>query len=148
MYIKQISIFLENRRGALRELTELLAEENVDLMALSIADTESYGIVRCVVAEDQITPTLELLREKSYTAKVNNVICVKVPDHPGGLAGVLALLEDADISVEYLYSFFRNGTIDEPVALLVLRLTDPEKAVALFTEKKVTMLSQAQVDAL
>ena len=93
MFIKQISIFLENVPGALREMTHLLGEGGVDLLALSIADTANFGIVRVIVADHQIDPALALLRGAGYTAKVNNVLCVAVEDRPGGLCDLLEVVE-------------------------------------------------------
>mgnify|MGYP004607191807 FL=1 len=102
MFIKQISIFLENVPGALREMTHLLGEGGVDLLALSIADTANFGIVRVIVADHQIDPALALLRGAGYTAKVNNVLCVAVEDRPGGLCDLLEVVEASGSSVEYL----------------------------------------------
>ena len=78
MFIKQISVFLENAPGTLRELTHVLGEGGIDLMALSIADTKSFGIVRVIVSDDQIDPALALLRSAGFMAKGNNVICSEV----------------------------------------------------------------------
>lgn len=75
MFIKQISVFLENTKGTLYELTKLLGDAKIDLLALSIADTENFGIVRCIVRDAEIDPALEKLRGAGYTAKVNDVIC-------------------------------------------------------------------------
>ena len=108
MFVRQISIYIENIRGSLRELTQLLGENDIDLKALSIADTSSFGIVRCIVEESQIDKTIDLLRENGHIAKVNNVICVCVPDKPLGLSSILTLLEQAGISIEYIYSFYKS----------------------------------------
>ena len=86
MFIKQISVFLENKRGSFRMLTELLGKNGIDLLAVSIADTKNFGIVRCVVRGTECDKALELLKGADYSTRVNNVICVAVPDRPCGLA--------------------------------------------------------------
>ena len=146
MFIKQISVFLENAPGTLRELTELLGKGGIDLLALSIADTQSFGIVRMIVHSDQIDLAMKLLKEGGYIAKINHVICASVPDRPLGLSELLAVIERAGLSVEYMYSFLRtnaNGT-----AHMILRLNDGQKAAQVFAEKGVVMLNQTDVDNL
>ena len=146
MFIKQISVFLENTVGTLRELTELLGKGGIDLLALSIADTQNFGIIRLIVESAQVDPAVQLLKSGGYIAKVNHVICAEVPDRPLGLCELLALVEKAGLSVEYMYSFLRasaNGT-----ANMILRLNDGPKAAQVFALKDVVMLSQDDVDAL
>ena len=146
MFIKQISVFLENHTGALREMTELLGKQGIDLMALSVADTQNFGIIRIIVSSEQTEPALLLLRDNGYIAKVNHVICAEVPDRPLGLCELLTLIEKAKLSVEYMYSFLRASS--EGSAALILRLSDGEKASKLFEMHNVRMLSQEEVDAL
>ena len=146
MFIRQISVFLENNPGTLRELTELLGKGGVDLLALSIADTQNFGIVRLIVHSDQIDPAMEMLKSAGYIAKVNHVICAAVPDKPLGLCSLLAVIEQAGLSVEYMYSFSR--AISTESAHMILRLNDGNKAARVFAMKDVTMLSQEDVDRL
>ena len=141
MFIKQISVFLENKRGSFRMLTELLGKNGIDLLAVSIADTKNFGIVRCVVRGTECDKALELLKNADYST----VICVAVPDRPCGLAEVLALLDDNDLFIEYTYSFVRGR---ENNALIILRLSEQERGVKLFADNGVRVLSQAEVDAL
>ena len=146
MFISQISVFLENNPGTLRAMTELIGQGGIDLLALSIADTQSFGIVRMIVHSDQIDLAMKLLKEGGYIAKINHVICASVPDRPLGLSELLAVIERAGLSVEYMYSFLRtnaNGT-----AHMILRLNDGQKAAQVFAEKGVVMLSQTDVDNL
>ena len=142
MFIKQISIFLENVPGALREMTHLLGEGGVDLLALSIADTANFGIVRVIVADHQIDPALALLRGAGYTAKVNNVLCVAVEDRPGGLCDLLEVVETSGSSVEYLYSFLRRLEGDGVVAL---RANLPGAAVKVLMENGISPLREDQL---
>ena len=146
MFIKQISVFLENHNGALREMTELLGNGGVDLLALSVADTQNFGIIRIIVSSEQTDRALLMLRDSGYVAKVNRVICAEVPDRPLGLCELLSLVEKANLSVEYMYSFLRASKGGE--AHMILRLSDGEKAAKLFEKNGVRMLSQEEVDAL
>ena len=146
MFIKQISVFLENHPGALREMTELLGKAGVDLLALSVADTQNFGIIRVIVDSASTDSSVKLLRDNGYVAKVNHVICAEVPDRPLGLCELLTLIEKAGLSVEYMYSFLRASR--EGQAALILRLSDGEKAAKLFEMHDVHMLSQEEVDAL
>ena len=102
MYIRQISVFLENTTGSLHSMTRLLGEHGVDLIALSIADSDSFGVLRCVAHSGELDRAMEALREAGYTARVSDVICACVPDQPGGLSRVLGLLDQGGISIEYI----------------------------------------------
>lgn len=146
MFIKQISVFLENKPGALREMTELLGKAGVDLLALSVADTQNFGIIRMIIDSASTDSSLKLLRDNGYIAKVNHVICAEVPDRPLGLCELLGMIEKANLSVEYMYSFLRASKNGE--AHMILRLSDGEKAAQLFQLKGVATLSQEDVDAL
>ncbi len=142
MYIKQISVFLQNIRGTLSALTEFLGKNGVDLKAISVADTANFGIVRFIVAQDKTDETAKLLKEGGYSVHVNHVICVSIPDKPSGLASILDMLEKENIAVEYLYSFFRVVDSD---AHLILRLSDREAAAALFEKNGVKMLPKEEL---
>ena len=146
MFIRQISVFLENNPGTLREMTELLGKGGIDMLALSIADTQNFGIVRLIVHSSQIDPAMKLLKEGGYIAKTNHVICAEVPDRPLGLCELLAVIEQAGLSVEYMYSFLRKAT--PGVAHMILRINDGKKAAQVFSMKDVTMLSQEEVDEM
>ena len=145
MFIKQISVFLENVRGSLSEMTRILGTEGIDLMALSIADTVNFGIVRIVVKDAQIDRAVSILKGAGYTVRITNVICVQVPDKPSGLAKILSLVDESGVSVEYLYSFFRH---QGDGAFIIFRLSDPEKGCQTFLEKGVKMCSQDEIDTL
>lgn len=146
MFIRQISVFLENSVGELRQLTELLGKNGVDLMGISIADTQNFGIVRLIVRGDKVDDALKLLRDNLYTARVNHVICAEVADRPMGLCELLTLIEQAGLSVEYMYSFQRGSR--KNYAHMILRLSDGEKAMQVFEMHNVRVLSQEEIDAL
>ena len=145
MFIKQISVFLENAPGTLRELTHLLGAGGIDLMALSIADTKSFGIVRLIVADEQIDPALELLRGAGFVAKVNNVICAVVEDRPLGLNDLLEKIEAIGVSVEYMYSFLRATGEN---ALIIVRLSEQDESVHKLVAAGVKIFSQEAIDKL
>ena len=145
MFIKQISVFLENDPGTLRELTHLIGEGGIDLMALSIADTQNFGIVRLIVADNQIDPALKILRDNGYTCRVNNVICAVVEDRPLGLHDLLVTIHNIGVSVEYLYSFLR-ATGDK--ALIILRLSEQDESVKKLAAAGVKIINQAEIDNL
>lgn len=146
MFIKQISIFLENHPGALREMTELMGKAGIDLLALSVADTQNFGIIRVIVDSESTDSGLKLLRDNGYIAKVNHVICAEVPDRPLGLCELLGIIENAGLSVEYMYSFLRASSGGE--AHMILRMNDGKKADELFQMNNIKTLSQDEVDAM
>jgi len=144
--IQQLSVFLENNPGTLRAMTETLGKGGIDLLALSLADTQSFGIVRMIVASSQIDPAMQLLRENGYIAKINHVICATVPDRPLGLSELLAVIEEAGLSVEYMYSFLRACSPGH--AQMILRMDDARKAIEVFQVHGIQMLDQDEVDEL
>jgi len=145
MFITQISVYLENARGTLREMTKLLAENDIDIMALSIADTSNFGIVRMIIREASIDKALSCMKNAGFMFKKTNVICVGVPNKPGALDNILAVVEEADVSIEYIYSF--NYSVDGD-ALFVLRLLDSERVIELFKERNIKMYSQEEINRL
>ena len=135
MLIKQISVFVENKQGRLHMLTDVLAREGIDLKAMTIADTMDFGIMRCIVQDPE--KTLKVIRENNFTATITEVVAVEVPDVPGGLSNILKILSDANISVEYLYSFVRTHKNN---ALIIFRVEDPKAAAKVLKENKVDVL--------
>ena len=124
MKLKQLSVFLENKPGRLRELCALLAENGVNIITLSLADTEQFGILRLIVRNYDMTKAL--LEENGFVAKLTDVIAVEVKDEPGGLSNILQIEEQAGISVEYMYAFtIKSGEN----AVLLFRFDDMDKAM-------------------
>lgn len=136
MKIRQISIFIENKVGRIKEITEILGKNNINIRALSLADTSDFGILRMIV--DHKEKALKVLREKGFIVKDTDVVAVEVPDRPGGLAKVLEVLTQAGINVEYMYAFFEKP---EDKALLIFRFEDPDNAISLLTGKGVKIVS-------
>ena len=130
MFIKQISAFVENRPGRIAEITEILAEHEIDLRALSVADTTDFGILRIIV--DDPDKVASLLRENRVTVTLTDVLAIRLPDKPGALSNMLRLLADNCVSVEYLYAFV---TPVEPGAACVgIRADDISKAENILQE--------------
>ncbi len=137
MTISQLSIFAENKPGTIYEITRTIADAGVDIRALSVADTQDFGILRLIVSD--IEKARQALNEDNCVVSVTQVIGVAVPDKPGGLADVLKILKDAEINVEYVYAFI---TISGKNACVVLRVGDNEKAIKILNDAGVTLLSE------
>ena len=122
MKIQQLSVFLENRAGQLSSVTELLAQNNVDMQALNIAETADYGVLRLIVDAPQ--RAAGLLRDQGFIVRETPVVQTPVPDRPGGLNHVLRAIAGAEIDIEYMYSMLgqRNG-----LAYMVFRVNDPDR---------------------
>ena len=131
--VYQISVFLENRAGQFAEITGILAQNGVDLRAISIAETEDYGILRMIVADAQ--KATSILMQHGYLMTMTPVQVVAVPDQPGGIAPVLAALAEGKIDIEYMYSLF---THIEGKAYIVFRVADAEQFVALLATHGIT----------
>lgn len=129
MLIKQISVFVENKPGRLAEITEIISAAGCNILALSIADTTSFGILRLIV--DDPDKVEAVIKEKGTTASVTDVISVKLEDKPGGLTQALTLLSKAGIDVSYMYAFISRSDNE---AQVVLKVKDEEKAVKLLAE--------------
>lgn len=129
MAVKQISVFLENKRGRLAAVARLLAEKEINIRALSIADTSDFGILRLIV--DQPDRAYQVLKEGGFTVSATDVLAVAVPDKPGGLAPALAALEAAGINIEYLYAFVAKCA---DLAMVLFKVNDTEKAVAVLNQ--------------
>ncbi|MGI6214888.1 MAG: amino acid-binding protein [Christensenellales bacterium] len=140
MDVKQLSIFIENTPGSLVNLTRLLGEHKIDLISLSVADTSSFGILRGIVANPD--EALQVVLNAGFTARLDTVIPMEVPDQPGALAKVLGYLAEANIFVEYLYSFLRDGGKE---AYIILRTQQTEEAKTLLKSKSVRILSAQEV---
>ena len=131
--VYQISVFLENRAGQLSEITAALADNGIDLRAISIAETADYGILRMIV--DDAQKATSVLMEHEYLLTMTPVLVVAVPDVSGGIAPVLATLAEGDIDIEYMYSLF---THTEGKAYIVFRVADSEKFVSLLATHGIT----------
>ena len=125
MTIQQISVFLENRAGQLAEITGILAEHSIDLRAIHIAETS--GLRRAAPHRHRPQEAASILLEHGFILSMTPVVAVRVPDQPGGLAEVLAVLAQESIDVEYMYSVFGHG---DGLAYMIFRVADTEKLIA------------------
>ena len=124
--VYQISVFLENRAGQLAEITDVLHRDNIDLRAISIAETEDYGVLRMIV--DNTEKATSILMQHGYLISMTPVLVIAVPDQPGGIAPVLATLAEGEIDVEYMYSLFTHAA---GKAYIVFRVAEADKFTAL-----------------
>lgn len=129
MFAKQISVFVENSKGRLAQITEILAKENINIRALSIADTTSFGILRIIVEDPQKTE--QVLKAAGLTVSVTDVLSLQIEDRPGGLSKALTVLADQNIDVEYAYAFVSKSN---DRASVVLRVADDKKAEKVLRE--------------
>ncbi len=142
MSVKQISVFLENKPGALYAMTGVLAQNKVDMRAFSLAETSDFGIARIIVSDIYAATTI--LREAGYVHSISEVLAVSVPDVPGGLNKVLQVLTDAGVNVEYMYVF--PGSSKN--AYMVFRVTDTDAAESALTARKINLVSQDAIERM
>ena len=143
MFVTQISVFLENKPGRLAQVTEVLRQNNIDISAISVADTSEFGIVRMIV--DKPKEAVSALKAAKFPVSTTEVLAVEVSDKPGGLNFALQVLNEANISIEYLYSFIkRNGD----KALILLRIEDSAKAVEVLQSAGVKLYTNEEINLL
>ena len=137
MAIHQISVFLENRAGRLAEITALLADSGVDLRAINIAETSDYGVLRLIASHEP--EACRVLRENGFIYSTSEVIAAGVPDAPGGLSGLLQLLAENSVDVNYMYSIFGqpNGMAD-----MILRVSDTAAVAALLQKSGIALADE------
>ncbi len=137
---KQISIFLENKAGRLAHVTRVLGDADINIRALSIADTSDFGILRIIVNDPD--KAYKILKEAGFVVSETDVIAVRVPDSPGGLAEVLEQMSAKNLNIEYLYAFL--GTSDDD-ALVIFKVEDINKARVAFKEKGIRFLDEKEL---
>lgn len=140
MGIKQVSVFVENKKGSLHEITDLLAKAGIDLRSMCIADTSDYGIVRMIA--DDAEKARKALTDAGHTANIREVTAFAVPDEPGGLARALNLLESNGVNIEYLYALVTTAT---DKAYTVMRSDDSVKAEEVLTANGIELLDEAHI---
>ena len=143
MAIKQLTVFIQNKKGTVVSVTDILSKNNINLRALSIAETQDFGILRLIVNDEKAAEAV--LAENGYLIKVIDVVGVKISDEPGKLTAALDVLDKADINVEYLYAFMART---EKHAYVVLRVEDNEVAEKALTDAGFKMISEADINKL
>ncbi len=140
MKIKQISVFLENRAGRLAHVTGVLCEAGINILALSLADTSDFGILRIIV--DKPRAADEALKKHGLVGMLNEVTAVEVENRPGGLHRILKALEGSNVNVEYMYAFAEPRA---QRAALIFRFDDPDRAVELLGKAGVNVFAQVDL---
>lgn len=140
MFIQQLSVFIENRPGMLAEVTDALAKGKIDITALSLADTAEFGILRLIV--DQPQQAQDTLRQAGFVVKMTDVLAVAMDDSPGGLAGVVHTVTDAEISIEYMYAFVSKR---EGKAVVVMRVSDLDRALTTLKHDQKTLVTARDI---
>ena len=143
MAIKQLTVFIQNKKGTVVSVTDILSKNNINLRALSIAETQDFGILRLIVNDEKAAEAV--LTENGYLIKLIDVVGVKIGDEPGKLTAALDVLDKADINVEYLYAFMART---EKHAYVVLRVEDNAVAEKVLTDAGFKMISEADINKL
>lgn len=140
MLVKQISVFLENKSGRLADVTKVLAANEINISALSIADTTDFGILRLIVSNPELAE--KVLGKNGFTVSCTDVIAIAVEDRPGGLSEVLNILEEQCLDIEYMYAFVGKAS---GKALVILRVEDTDKAIMIMELNGISVLPSQQV---
>ena len=143
MKVEQISIFLENKPGGLEHVTKVLADANINIRALSLADTTDFGILRLIV--NDVDTAKNVLKENGLTVGRTTVVAVEVPDRPGGLHGILKALSDNGINVEYMYAFVERSGEN---AVMIFRFDSTDSAIDVLLKNGITVLPGEKVYSL
>jgi len=140
MKIHQLSLFLENKPGRLSEPCKALADAGINILTLSLADTQQFGIMRLIVRDWQ--KGKEVLEQAGFVVNVTEVVATEVADQPGGLANVLSIMEGGGVNIEYMYAFtFRSGD----KAVLVFRFDNPDAAIELLKAKNINVVGGVEL---
>lgn len=140
MLVKQLSVFVENKTGRLLKMASVLADNGINLVTLSIADTKDFGILRGITKDNE--KALEVLKNAGFTACITELVGVEVDDEPGGMLKLLELFNSEGISIEYLYSFARNLN---KKAIILMRVEDTEKTTKMLKEHKMRIITEKDI---
>lgn len=141
--MKQISVFVENKEGKIRPIIKTLGENNINILALSIADTTKYGILRLIVSNNE--KAIECLSKNNFAVREDDVVIVTVADKPNGLNSILEILESKNINLEYIYAF-SSSKIDE--AIVVMKLENVKDSISLLKENNINILEKEDIKNL
>lgn len=138
MIIKQLSVFLEDKSGRLTELTKILAENDINITALCVADAADYGIVRMIVGRPDLA--IKVLKQDGFSVQLTDVACVIIPNKPGGLYTAIKILADNNINIDYMYAFELNTT-----ASAVIRSSSISNVIEVLHRNKLELLNASQI---
>jgi hypothetical protein len=141
MRVEQLSVFMENKAGRLAQITRVLGAVGINILALSLADTADFGILRIIVTDND--KAYEALKGENFTVGRNDVLAVEVPDRPGGLADFLEILNVNEINIEYMYAYRKTGH-----AILIFRFDDLDKAMEVLPEANFNILTAEELYSL
>ena len=139
----QISVFIENKEGRIKKAIDTLANAGVNIRALSVGDTTKYGILRLIVSDNE--KAIKSLEDDGFIVKESKVILISVPDKPNGLNSTLAILDDANINLEYIYAFVSSNP-DE--AIVAMKVEDTKKAISVFEKSNAKILSEEDLEKI
>jgi hypothetical protein len=140
MKVKQLSLFLENKPGALTRPVKLLADTKFNILTLSLADTQHFGILRLIVRDWE--KARQLLEQDGFVVKVSDVVAIEVPDKPGGLAEILSVLEEGHVNIEYVYGFTLR---EQGKGLLAFRFDDPDRAIVVLQKHRINPVRNVEM---
>jgi hypothetical protein len=143
MILKQISVFLENKKGRLAEVTSLIARQGINIRALSLADTADFGVLRLIVNDPERCFTV--LKDGGFVAQKTEVIAAEVADRPGGLQRILGVFDSQGINIEYMYAFVEKKSDN---AIVIFRIDQPALAVKALESEGITVLSEDIINKL
>ena len=144
MAVQQISVFLENKPGTLKKMTATLAAHEIDIRALSLAETKDFGIARMVLDDPMAAVTL--LKEENFVASLTSVLVIKVNDVSGGLDSLLSVFSETEVNIEYMYAF--TGGKKPGEAYMIFRVADTKVAEAKLQKKGIKLLGQEDIEQL
>ena len=138
--IKQISVFLENKKGRLSDVTKTIAENKIDIKALTLADTKDFGVLRLIVTDPD--KCVKILKENNFVAQETEVIAIEIEDAPGGLSKVLGILNANDINIEYIYA-----TVEKikNKAIVIFRIDEKDKAKSVLNENNINIYTMQDI---
>lgn len=139
----QISVFIENKEGRIKKAIDTLANAGVNIRALSVGDTTKYGILRLIVSDNE--KAIKSLEDDGFIVKESEVIVIAVPDKPNGLNSTLAILDNADINLEYIYAFVSSNPNE---AIVAMKVEDTQKAISVFEKSNAKILSEEDLEKI
>ena len=142
MFVKQLSVFVENKFGRISEIINALAENSIDISALSLADTSEFGILRLIVDKPELA--VDVLKEEGVIVKISDILAIAIDDTPGGLAKALNVLTEANVVIEYMYAFIGKA---DGKAMTVIRVDDEPKAIEALKNGGVALLTTEDISA-
>ena len=140
MFVKQVSVFVENREGSISKVVSILGKNNINIRALSIADSTDYGILRLIV--DDYSKAYNILKDNNYTIRITDVLGFAIPDKPNGLGDVLAILSKNEISITYIYSFIGHY---KDQAITIIQTNNLEEARMILLENSVKVIKNDEL---